>query len=415
MNADGSQETRLTNTNLNESFPTWSPDGTKILYIKADSQICVLTLSSPNSPTCNLVSLPYGGSLYNPDWSPDGTTILAAESIPPYSSIHKFSPSGIDQGLFIDNATDSAWSPDGSQVAYTSTTGGIWILTIANPTQPHQLTNTNSYSREPVWSSDGSKIVFTSAQTGDAEIYSGPSNGSPSSTWTNLSRDPGWGDSYPDWGNGSTAPGISPNDPVPFDPNRFSQRTLNECTQDFQNDSTSRQYCWVHVSVLHLIDKLNPPTISSLTYQILLEALIEGEYRSSKGYIRQQLPQLEHWPDEALARRFYSVKNGCGLDGCQGDELYKFLLYYQPAVQDLLSNYYLRVKSLKSAQLADLDASVSAVLTPLNSNWKNGVQNTTPYGWGTVFEKDITTDLPNYKLCNEEGFAVTRSHFKNGC
>jgi Tol biopolymer transport system component len=33
MNADGSEQTRLTNSTLGEGIPSWSPDGKKLAFI----------------------------------------------------------------------------------------------------------------------------------------------------------------------------------------------------------------------------------------------------------------------------------------------------------------------------------------------------------------------------------------------
>jgi Tol biopolymer transport system component len=68
-----------------------------------------------------------------------------------------------------DEATEPAWSPDGSKIAFTSH-GEIYVMN-ADGTTPIRLTNEVGGNISPAWSPDGSKIAFVSFRDGNGEIY----------------------------------------------------------------------------------------------------------------------------------------------------------------------------------------------------------------------------------------------------
>ena len=66
MNADGSNQVRLTNNTYLEGSPTWSPDGSKIAFNSTrgdEPQIYVMNVDGSGQ-----VSLT-GNYRYDPDWS----------------------------------------------------------------------------------------------------------------------------------------------------------------------------------------------------------------------------------------------------------------------------------------------------------------------------------------------------------
>src|SRR5215208_2378689 len=82
MNADGSNQTRLTSVNANDSDPSWSPDRTKIAFDSdrdsteqenfENHEIYVMNAADGS----NLTSLTFNRAWDSlPRWSPDGTFI----------------------------------------------------------------------------------------------------------------------------------------------------------------------------------------------------------------------------------------------------------------------------------------------------------------------------------------------------
>src|SRR5439155_27073989 len=75
MEAEGSNQTRLTNNPGYDVSPEWSPDGTKIAFLRSNDfqyDIYVMNADGSNQTrlTNNLVIVE------RPDWSPDGTRIV---------------------------------------------------------------------------------------------------------------------------------------------------------------------------------------------------------------------------------------------------------------------------------------------------------------------------------------------------
>jgi Tol biopolymer transport system component len=95
------------------------------------------------------------------------------------------------------SATDPAFAPDGSRIAYVSTSGGnaeIYVMN-ADGSSPLRLTNNAADDFASAWSPDGQKIVFMSFRDGNYEIYVMNADGSSPVRLTNnaaLDQNPRW-------------------------------------------------------------------------------------------------------------------------------------------------------------------------------------------------------------------------------
>ena len=176
---DGSAPRRLTFTNAEEQGPAWSPDGSKIAYMRRaagnTSRFRIWVMNADGGGQSQLS--PDTGAAdddVNPTWSPDGTQIAFASSRAGNSTF----------GIWVINADGSglrrvgtsggfkpSWSPDGSRIAYADL-GGIGIVN-ADGTNAHVITAPGKYVRDPTWSPDGSRIAFTgNANNGNGgELY----------------------------------------------------------------------------------------------------------------------------------------------------------------------------------------------------------------------------------------------------
>lgn len=176
-NPDGTDVINLSgdNNEVNDQFPVWSPDGTKVAFQRGpewDSHIFVV-----DADGSNLTQLTDDGYSFRPAWSPDSTTIAFERR---YSEDQKqiflMDADGANQRQLTSitvedddwgSASYPAWSPDGTQIAFT---GAIYwhnpygheaAVFVINPdgTGLARLTEGVDASH-PVWSPDGSMISF---------------------------------------------------------------------------------------------------------------------------------------------------------------------------------------------------------------------------------------------------------------
>jgi hypothetical protein len=170
---------------------------------------------------------------------------------------------------------------------------------------------------------------------------------------------------------------------VPFNPDRFSERTLADCTANISN-LIERERCWVHVSLIQVRDRLaqqQPP--QSLTFRRLFHILVESEYLG----VSLDYPQVEEWAKEVLARRFYDANVGCGTDGCQSDELYDYLRYFQAFPAGTASGSLRKILSYEVGALDPDNTLYVTYVTKLN----NGA------------EKVLVNPLPDWLLGRQPG------------
>lgn len=209
MNADGSNQIRLTNNAGHDFQPTWSPDGRKIAYIREFDKINVMNADGSGQTT--IYQTEY---LYALAWSPDGTKIaFAAFDGSGVEAINIFvinvatgNVARLTQATFFEYNHSPAWSPDGARIAFsrayydffTDTETDTLNMMNADGSNNQPLFNTNPFfSRNLSWSPDGAKIAFElQGNNKPGDIYTINSNGSG---LVNLTNSPG-ADYDPSWG-----------------------------------------------------------------------------------------------------------------------------------------------------------------------------------------------------------------------
>jgi Tol biopolymer transport system component len=180
INVDGTKSRELTNGEINYS-PAWSPDGSRIAFVRDRNLPKIWIMNGDGSAETRLTRAP-GKEDYGPEWSPDGRKLLFTR----YKSYgRRCLPSDVfvikTDGSRAKNLTATCrrrewggrWSPDGSKIAFTrATDDGAQIFVMnANGTGLKRLTKGPGRNDLPDWSPDGSRIAFISNRDGNRELY----------------------------------------------------------------------------------------------------------------------------------------------------------------------------------------------------------------------------------------------------
>jgi Tol biopolymer transport system component len=214
MNSDGSGQARLTSGSIDES-PSWSPDGSRITFsrkhVYTSNPGDIFVMNADGSGETNLTNDP--ANQEHPDWSPDGSKI--AYTGPPgptaagFTDIHVMNADGSGDVSLTDTygtmENQPRWSPDGTKIAYTDAacctdTGDIYMMN-ADGTGAWNVTHDLSEDSSPSWSADSSKIAFTRWNNDNYELFITIADASGR---TNLTNDISVHESEPDWSRDGT-------------------------------------------------------------------------------------------------------------------------------------------------------------------------------------------------------------------
>ena len=196
---DGSNQINLTQNPVRDSHPAWSPDGSRIAFVR-DSAIWAM--NADGSEPIELTAGEGDDTLYSPAWSPDGTHVAFIRfAVSSGFGLWVVDASGGEPvDLAPASGTGVSWSPDGTQIAFEGNSGGNSdIFTInGDGTQRTNRSNAPGSDREPTWSLDGKKILFTSEPTGNRDVWIMTADGNKPRNLTNSKELEGGGIFLPD-------------------------------------------------------------------------------------------------------------------------------------------------------------------------------------------------------------------------
>jgi dipeptidyl aminopeptidase/acylaminoacyl peptidase len=217
MNRFGNGKTPLTHNDLPEYGPTWSPDGSKIAFIRQelvpdpddpdggfDWQIDIWVMNADGSGQVNITD--DDAFEAGPTWSPDGSKIAFDKGgdlwvmNPDGSEQRNVTNTGYVNGRYVGEY-DPDWSPDGKKLAFASNRHynkyEVYTMNL-DGTGLTNVTNTRYVNEEDcVWSPSGTRIAYRKDLTENAEIFTKNADGSGAPK--NVSNDPKYNES-PDWG-----------------------------------------------------------------------------------------------------------------------------------------------------------------------------------------------------------------------
>ncbi len=200
MNADSSDQYKLTDNNAMDISPAWSPDGSQIAFItNRDGNDEVYVMNADGSNVRRLTETVDASESF-PAWAPDGTQISFDTDRDGDWEIYVMASDGADPRRLTDSAGDdwiSSWSPDGNQIAFESKRDGNYEIYVMDPDGSNQrrLTDNQTHDGFPAWSPDGTKIAFMSRQDANYEIYMMNADGSNPQRVTedpSEDSDPAW-------------------------------------------------------------------------------------------------------------------------------------------------------------------------------------------------------------------------------
>ena len=149
MNADSTNQTRLTDSLGPDIQPAWSPDGTKIAFVSArDDSANIYVMDADGSNQTRLTNMRAANNL--PTWSPDGqhiAFIIPRRHIYHTHEIHVMNADGSDLTTLTTEATPEtfiAWSPDSKRLAYVT-----WAQNPDNYRETHTLFTINRDGSNP--------------------------------------------------------------------------------------------------------------------------------------------------------------------------------------------------------------------------------------------------------------------------
>jgi TolB protein len=202
FNADGTNMKRLTSTaNVWDGAPSWSPDGSKIAFTRTypqqnnKNEIWIMNSDGSNQKWIGVVG-------YAQTWAADGNKLIFSSNTSGNWEIYICKADGTEQKQLTNTTDDefcSGFSPDGNSVLFSKTINSVTGIYTMKPdgTQIKLLITLNANLGFPRWSPDGTMIAFDSDHSGKSEIYIINSDGTNMRKVTNCST--GWSATCPAW------------------------------------------------------------------------------------------------------------------------------------------------------------------------------------------------------------------------
>jgi len=186
VNADGAGLTKMTDTTTNEYGPEWSPAGTAVAFTTYETEDGPFAVDVLDLDTSQRRMVLESGSRFEylklEDWSPNDRGLVVGAYDGKTAGLYLVDPEAGGAELLMSGAPDFAsgatFSPDGSTLLFQSDNdGGCLFLMNADGSGVERLTSGCS-GATATWSPDGERIAFTPGDHGPADLYVMDADGS---------------------------------------------------------------------------------------------------------------------------------------------------------------------------------------------------------------------------------------------
>jgi len=201
MNFDGSIPTRLTNNTERDYKPSWSPDGSKIVFTsdRGGQPGDIYVMNANGTSQTNITQWP--GPDTDPSWGANNRIVFTSRRSGS-NQIYTMNPDGTGLTGPITTAAENflpQWNNRGNRIVFVSTRDGNQeIYTMRTGGEEQTRITTNAFPDwDPSYAPDDSRIVFSSDRSGgNLELYIMGINGENQEKITIQTGV----DNHPDWG-----------------------------------------------------------------------------------------------------------------------------------------------------------------------------------------------------------------------
>jgi Tol biopolymer transport system component len=184
--APASLLTKLTDGDVEDWGPAWSPDGRKIAFRRKSDQSGIYWVSASGGPPNLVAHIARQGqeTLPQMSWSHDGKWIAAPDrDLSRATQIYLFSVDSGEKRPLTFNETGTAhapvFSPDGKSLAYALCLGSVnpcdvYVIDLARDLslkRERRITDQGVYIRGIAWLPDGRSLVYSAGRTYSTETY----------------------------------------------------------------------------------------------------------------------------------------------------------------------------------------------------------------------------------------------------